>query len=53
MLKRIFIIIALLIIVFTIWFFIYTRPATAPTGEDELFLERGNLIQEEKKIFKE
>ncbi len=53
MLKRIFIIIALLIIVFTIWFFVYTRPATAPTGENELFLEKENLMQEEKEIFEE
>jgi len=45
MLKRIFIIIALLIIVFTIWFFVYTRPATAPTGENELFLEKENSTQ--------
>ncbi len=46
MLKRIFIIIALLVVVFIIWFFVYTRPATAPINENELFLEKENLIQE-------
>ncbi|MBU4369944.1 hypothetical protein KKG58_04280 [Patescibacteria group bacterium] len=44
MLKRIFIIIIFLIIVFTIWFFIYTRPATAPINEKEGFLEIGETI---------
>lgn len=51
MLKRIFIIIALLIIVFTIWFFIYTRPAIAPIGEDALGSEREDLIEETEDIF--
>jgi len=53
MLKRIFIIIALLIIVFTIWFFVYTRPVAAPINEDELFLEKEDLIQEQKEILEE
>jgi len=44
MFKRIFIIILFLIIIFTIWFFIYTRPVTAPIKEKEESLETEETI---------